>query len=321
MARALVTGATGFLGSYLGEALRGDGWELRGTYLGRPTSPPGCPSWPAAELRTVDVTQPTSLDRAIEEYRPDAIFHFAGQAFVQRSFEDPAGTFAVNLLGTLYALEAMRRHAPQASFVFAGSGTEYGAPAEVPTPEEAPLLPTSPYGASKAAADLLCYQYHRSFESRVLRLRIFGTTGPGKQGDSCNDFASQVARLENDHVAGAIRVGNLDRKRDIADVRDAVRAMVAVERRGVAGEAYNLGSGEARTVRSVLDSLLHMARRPIVVETDAARLRPGDEPVHLASIEKLRGLGWSPSIPFDRTLADILELWRGRTNGSAGTPA
>jgi GDP-4-dehydro-6-deoxy-D-mannose reductase len=321
MGRAFVTGATGFLGSYLGESLRREGWEVRGSYLGKPSCPSGCPPWPLSELRPVDVTRPEHIGKVFEEFHPDAIFHFAGQAFVQRSFEDPAGTFATNLFGTLHALEAMRRHVPSASFVFAGSGTEYGAPTQVPTPEEAPLLPTSPYGASKAAADLLCYQYAQSFGSRILRLRIFGTTGPGKQGDSCNDFASQIARHEHDPAAGPIRVGSLDRRRDITDVRDAVRAMLAVERSGVSGGAYNLGSGEARSVRSVLDTLLHLATRPLEVESEPARMRPGDEPVHLASIEKLRALGWSPSIPFDRTLADILSLWRERNNGTSSPGA
>ncbi|MCI4335375.1 MAG: GDP-mannose 4,6-dehydratase [Thermoplasmata archaeon] len=317
MSRALVTGGTGFLGSDLSRALAAEGWEVRGTYLGHPASPEGCPVLPATTLQPLDVTQPESVRKAVEEFRPDAIFHFAGQAFVQRSFADPAGTYAVNLLGTLHVLEAMRRHVPRASMVFAGSGTEYGAPRQVPTPEEAPLLPTSPYAASKAAADLLCYQYAQSFETRVLRLRIFGTTGPGKNGDSCNDFASQVAQREREATGGPIRVGDLEKRRDITDVRDAVRAMLAVERKGESGAAYNLGSGEARTVRSVLETLLGLAHRPLEVQAEPARYRPGDEPVHLASIEKLRGLGWAPTIPFDRTLEDILNGWRGRANGGS----
>ncbi|MCI4362973.1 MAG: GDP-mannose 4,6-dehydratase [Thermoplasmata archaeon] len=293
-------------------ALTAEGWEVHSTYLGRPVLRFGCPTPDGATLHALDVTDASAVQRLVETVRPDAIFHFAGQAYVQPSFEDPAATFAVNLGGTLNVLEAVRRKMPQSSVVFAGSGTEYGAPAQVPTPEEAPLLPTSPYASSKAAADLLCYQYAQSFESRILRLRIFGTTGPGKEGDSCNDFASQVALREVETGNEPVRVGNVDKRRDITDVRDAVSAMLAVERRGTPGAAYNIGSGESRHVRAILDTLVSLATRKLEVRSEAARLRLADEPVHLADISKLRALGWSPTIPFPRTLEDILNCWRER---------
>jgi GDP-4-dehydro-6-deoxy-D-mannose reductase len=312
VARALVTGGTGFLGSYLTQALSAEGWDVVATYVGQPATRFGCPQPNGAVVRALDVTDAAAVGRLVEEVRPDAVFHFAGQAYVQASFEDPVATYAVNLNGTLHVLEALRRTAPKASLVFAGSGTEYGAPSQVPTPEDSPLLPTSPYAASKAAADLLCYQYARSFESRTLRLRIFGTTGPGKEGDSCNDFASQVALREVESNPEPIRVGDLDKRRDITDVRDAVAAMLAVERRGESGQAYNIGSGESRHVRAILDTLVSLAQRKLEVRSEAARLRPGDEPVHLAEISRLRTLGWAPAIPFQRTLEDILNNWRAR---------
>ena len=312
MVRALITGGTGFLGSYMAQYLAEEGVEVTATRF------PGL-STPAASTRQtlgaelLDVTDREAVKRVVERVHPDFVYHFAGQAFVIPSWADPAGTFTTNLMGTLNLLEAVRHSTPRAAVGFAGSGTEYGAPDHVPTSEDSPLRPTSPYAASKAAADLLCYQYFASFGVRVVRYRIFGTTGPGKRGDSTNDFASQVAEAERRPPPGTIRVGNLDKERDITDVRDAVRAMAVVCERGEPGQAYNIGSGISRNVRATLDTLLSLARIPIVVQPDPSRIRLVDEPVHLADVSRLRGLGWTPRIPFEQTLRDILDHWRGST--------
>jgi GDP-4-dehydro-6-deoxy-D-mannose reductase len=314
--RALVTGGAGFLGTYLVRLLADSGAEVTATDLsGRPVAP--ADDGPAVRTRPLDVRDPAAVERLVEELRPEVVYHYAGLAYVIPSWTDPEGTFRTNLLGTLNLLEAVRKHAPRAKFAFAGSGTEYGDPESVPTPEDSPLKPTSPYASSKAAADLLCYQYFRSFDLPVFRYRIFGTTGPGKRGDSVNDFASQIAELERRGSSGKIRVGNLDKARDVTDVRDAVRAMAMVIERGEPGLAYNIGSGIPRSVRSTLGTLIGFARVPVEVEEDPARIRRVDEPIHLADVNRLKRLGWSPSIPFERTLRDTLDSWRGETRTAA----
>jgi GDP-4-dehydro-6-deoxy-D-mannose reductase len=307
--RALVTGGTGFLGSYMAAHLAGEGVEVTATYLPRAT-PKEPPAVEGVRHRPLDVTDPRQVERLVEETRPDVVYHYAGQAFVIPSWEDPAGTFATNLQGTLHLLEVLRRRFPKTRFAFAGSGTEYGDPPTIPTPEDSPLRPTSPYASSKAGADLLCYQYFRSFGLPVYRYRIFGTTGPGKRGDSTNDFASQIASLERGPAPRVLRVGNLDKRRDIQDVRDAIRAMVTVVERGEPGEAYNIASGVPRLVQENLNTLLSFAKAPISVETAPEKIRLVDEPVHLADISRLKKLGWSPAIPFERTLREILDSWR-----------
>ena len=307
--RALVTGGTGFLGSYMAAHLASLGADVTATHL--PRLAPSGPAPPrGVRLVPLDVTDRNQVERAVAEARPDVVYHFAGQAFVIPSWEDPAGTFATNLTGTLNVLEELRHHFPRTQFAFAGSGTEYGEPDTVPTPEDSPLRPTSPYASSKAAADLLCYQYFRSFGLPVYRYRIFGTTGPGKKGDSTNDFASQIAAIEDLPGPRVLRVGNLDRRRDIQDVRDAIRAMVTVVEKGEPGGAYNIASGIPRLVRQNLETLLSLAHHPISVETAPERIRRVDEPVHLANISRLTALGWAPSVPFEQTLQDILESWR-----------
>jgi len=308
--RALVTGAAGFLGSYMTRELVQRGIEVLATSL--PGAAPGAipatadaPRWTALDVREAE-----AVDRTVQEFSPDVVYHFAGLAFVIPSWQDPEGTFRTNVLGTLHLLESLRRHRPDARFAFAGSGTQYGDPEQVPTPEDAPMRPTSPYASSKAAADLLCYQYFRSFGIPVVRYRIFGTTGVGKVGDSINDFASQIARLEHQPAPRVMRVGNLDKARDVTDVRDATRAMIAVAERGEAGTAYNIGSGVPRTVRTTLDTLRGFAAAPIEVEVDPSRVRRVDEPVHLADVRRLRALGWSPEISFEETLRETLDAWR-----------
>lgn len=309
MERALVTGGAGFLGSYMADLLVGQGVEV--TSADR--RPDGRPSWSGCRefrRRTVDVTDRAAVARLVEEVRPDVVFHFAGQSYIDQSWADPAHTYQVNVLGTLHLLEALHKGAPRASLAFAGSGTEYGRPDLVPTPETAPLSPGTPYASSKTAADLLCLQYFLGTGLPVFRYRIFGTTGAGKTGDACNDFARQIARAERGEGPPEIRVGNLDKKRDICDVRDAVRAMLLVVERGTPGEAYNIGGGKPREVRGILEDLIGMAARPLRVVRDELLVRPVDEPVHLGDVSKLRELGFTPRIEFRQTLKDILDHWR-----------
>jgi GDP-4-dehydro-6-deoxy-D-mannose reductase len=258
------------------------------------------------------VTKKAAVSSLVKSVLPDVVYHFAGRAFVVDSYRNPALTYRVNVMGTLHLLEAIRRSSPATRFAFAGSGTAYGTPDIVPTPEESPLRPGSPYASSKAAADMLCLQYFLGHGLKVYRYRIFGITGVGKEGDVCNDFAGRVARLEREESRGPMRVGALDLRRDKADVHDAVRAMELIVERGEPGGAYNIGSGGTVSVREILDSLLHMARREIRVVVDPKLFRAVDEPVHQADIGKLSALGWRAEIPMEDTLRGILEHWRAK---------
>jgi GDP-4-dehydro-6-deoxy-D-mannose reductase len=307
--RVLVTGATGFLGSYMARHLQERGDEVVGTRFedGRPHA---LPLAPGVTYETVDVRDPKAVAALVRRVAPEEVYHYAGQAFVMKSWEDPYLTYETNLTGTLNVLEAVRTARLSPSIGFAGSGTEYGAPEAVPTPESAPYAPQSPYAASKVAADLLCRLYFERYGMRVLRYRIFGTTGPGKLGDSSNDFASQVAAIERTGKPGVLRVGNIDTKRDISDVRDAVRAMTLVVAKGKSGEAYNIARGEARSIRENIDRLVTLATVPVRVEVAEERRRPLDEPVHWADVSRVHELGFSARYSFTDTLKDILDHWR-----------
>ena len=315
--RVLITGGTGFLGSYLGELLGRRGDEVVRTFVVDP-DPFLRGKGPNDRIVHLDVTDRAEVDRVLAESRPEVIFHFAGQPYVQPSWEDPIGTFRTNVDGTLHLLEWIRRHRRETRFAFAGSGAAYGIAARQPIGEDTPLRPSSPYAASKAAADVICFQYCSSYGIPTYRFRIFGTTGPGKRGDAPNDFATQVAQLERQDPPRVIRVGTLDTRRDVTDVRDSVRAMATVVDKGVPGEAYNIGSGEARSVKALLEDLCGRAKVPITIERDPDRVRRVDEPVIQADIGRLRALGWTPEIPWTRTLDDLLDHWRAHLPGPTG---
>lgn len=221
----------------------------------------------------------------------------------------------MNAAGTLNLFEAARRHAA-ARVLVVGSSEVYGRDPEAagPIDEAHPLRPDSPYAASKAAADLLAYQYWRTYGLHTIRARPFNHTGPG-QGPQFvwSSFAMQVAQAEAGRGAPVLRVGNLDVARDFTDVRDVVQAYALLLDRGVAGEAYNICSGRASRLRDLLDLLLAAARTDVKVEVDPSRVRLTDPPVIVGNAVKLcRATSWTPTIPMSCTLADLLDWWRAK---------
>ncbi len=307
----MITGAGGFLGSQLAVKVAKEGGEILAVHHRAPNLRVSS-ELPNLRLGPLDITDQEAVNQLIGKFQPEIVFHLAGQAFVEPSWKDPHRTFKVNLTGTLNLLEALRHQSGNCVLAFAGSGSEYGRPDVVPTPEENALSPSSPYAISKAAADMLCRQYFLSYGLGVFRYRIFGTTGPGKRGDMCNDFASQIAARESDGRGGVIHVGNLDTRRDLLDVRDTLRALLLIVERGKVGEAYNVGSGIPREIRAILQELISLAHVRIEVSQESGRMRPADDPVLLADNGRLRGLGWNPEILFQQTLNDILSFWRSR---------
>src|SRR5262245_27739264 len=316
--RALITGISGFAGSYLAEYLlaRGDA-EVAG--LVRDPERPGHAAPFAGSVRLLpgDLRDAAAVDRAVGAARPDVLFHLGGQAFVPRSFEDPEGTLLDNAVGQLHVIQALLRHRPEARLLVVGSASVYGLvrPEENPVDERVPLRPVDPYGVSKAAQDLLAFQYGVSHRLQAVRVRPFNHTGP-RQSDAFAPswFARQVAAIEAGAAPPELPVGNLAGVRDFTDVRDVVRAYYLAATRGQPGEVYNIGSGRGRRLSEVLEILAGLSRRPFAVQEDAARLRPLEVPLLVCDAGRLRALtGWAPEIELERTLADLLAYWRART--------
>ena len=321
--RALITGASGFVGEHLcAYLLAHTDWELAGTVYPQPVE--ALPSDPRLVLRHIDLRDPGSVQALLGDMQPDAIFHLAAQSFVPTSFADPWDTLENNIRGQLNLLEAVRRSERQVRMLVVGSNEEYGTPqpGELPQTEESPLRPSNPYAVSKVAQDFLGLQYFLAHGMPVIRVRPFNHTGPGQTPRFVVPaFASQIARIEGGLQEPLLKVGNLDVARDFTDVRDIVRAYYLAVIQGDPGEVYNLASGQPRSVRRLLEALLSHSRVEIRVEQDPALYRPVDAPVAYGSAEKFYRLtGWKPEISFEQTLQDVLEYWRDQVGGSFQTP-
>jgi GDP-4-dehydro-6-deoxy-D-mannose reductase len=181
--------------------------------------------------------------------------------------------------------------------------------------EDHPVAPASPYALSKLAQETLARRAVDEDGLDVVITRSFNHTGPRQTpAFVAPSMARQIALIEAGALEAVIRVGNLDAHRDLTDVRDIVRAYAALMASGERGAIYNVGSGTARPIRSVLDALVARAKVPVRIEPDPARMRPTDIPVLTANCARLKqATGWRPAISFDQMLDDLLEYWRGKT--------
>ena len=300
--RVLVTGATGFVGRHLLDALRAAGHEPNAA--GGPQDAP-----PAIGL---DVLDPDAVRRVVDAAAPDAIVHLAGQAFVPQSVADPLGTLAVNATGTAHVLEAARAYrdrvrAPLRVLVVS-SAEVYGIqrPDRMPLDETAVLRPGNAYAASKVAAEAYALAWQRSYGLDCVVARPFNHIGPGQDGRFVvASFARQLA----DIAAGApalMHVGNLEAQRDFLDVRDVAAAYVLLLANGRAGEVYNICSGRTVAIREVLRQLITIARVPVEIRDDPERMRSSDLPILSGDATKLRAeTGWEPRYSLAASLRDI----------------
>ncbi len=307
--QVLITGAGGFVGRHLTQYLLENGAVVHGTALTSESE-----TLPGIDTHVLDLTDEGAVLALIEKVRPDAIYHLAGQAFVPRSFEDPWETMVNNIRPQLNLFQACLTFAIKPRFLVVSSAEIYGAAQVIPIGEEAPLLPSSPYSVSKITQDMLGLQYYLSHQLPVMRARAFNHIGPGQnERFVAPAFALQIARIEAGMQEPVLHVGDLSARRDFTDVRDIVRAYRLIMEQGQPGEVYNIASGEARSIQSLLDILLTCTEASIEVWVDPARLRPNHVPVLQGDNTKLRqATGWQPQITFEQTLRDVLNDCRRR---------
>ena len=297
--RALIVGASGFVGRALSTHLLATGDEVIA-----PVRADGGP----------DVTDRDGVHRFVDASEPDVVYHLAAQSHVPSSWSDPIGTLRVNVEGTQNVLDAARA-AGDARVIVVSSAEVYGSVNvdDLPIDEDAPLRPLNPYAASKVAADAIALQAHLGNGQDVIRLRSFNHFGPGQSTRFvCAGLAHRIARAERDDTTH-IEVGALDVRRDFSDVRDIVRAYRCVAEHGVAGQAYNICSGIDRSIREIADGLRALSLQAFEYEPAVELQRPIDTPIVRGSSERVsRDTGWQPEIPIEASLADILNDARER---------
>jgi len=310
--RVLITGATGFAGRHLSSYCASRGHEVHALVR------PGREGAVVAGVvpHAADMVDRAAVAAALRAVAPEGIAHLAGASSVGRSFAEPVATWDINLGGTLALLDAMRETGSAARALVVSSGEIYGRVpvAELPVTERTPLNPVSPYGASKAAADLAAAQYRAAYGIAAVRLRAFNHVGPGQDPRFVlPNVARQIARAERDGVPVEVTVGNVDTRRDFMDVRDMVRAQLLLLERGDPDAVYLACTGRSIPVRELIEGLAALARVPVTFRSDAGLRREGEQPDLYGSPDRLRAdTGWTPEIPMQTTLADTLDWWRER---------
>ncbi len=309
----LITGASGFVGRHVLKAVR---QRLPRARIVATCSTRDEPVAEANSSVQMDLEDPDSPYRVIKETKPHAVMHLAAQAAVDAAYANPMKTWQVNVLGTLRLAEATLGICPQSPFIFASSAEVYGLSfrSGLPLTEDAPFAPANPYACTKAAADLAIGEMALR-GLHAIRLRPFNQVGPG-QSDAfvVASFARQIARIEAGHQEPVISVGNLDRWRDLLDVRDAARAYATALTEAHSlepGIAINLASGAPRNIKQILVNLISMAGIECDIRSDEWRIRAFDiTQTNGDATRALELLSWSPEQLWADTLASILQFWR-----------
>lgn len=329
--KILITGSGGFMGSHLVDMLANAGHEVYGTYYGSVNlvdeiknnlNPPWVQGMENARgifhkshLAQCDVGNFAVIRRLIADVQPEQIFHLAAQSYPTKSWDDPWDTIQTNIIGTANVFEAVKKLKLKCRILVAGSSAQYGLvrPEDVPVKETHEMKPLHPYGVSKVAQEGLAYQYWKNFDIDAFTMRIFNTTGPRKVGDVCADFTKQLAAIDSGLREPVIKVGNLNTRRAITDVRDELRGFILAMQHCKAGEAYNISGSRAYLIKDILETAISFCKVKPKIEVDPKLLRPTDETIIFGDSARFKeATGWQQEIPIAKTIEDMLSYWRAK---------
>ena len=309
MKKVLITGCSGFLGSFLIDPLETEG---TGDIYGFTE----VSEFSSSRLKVyhVDIRDRDAVFAVIEAVKPDLTFHLAAVSNVGFSWKNQKLTYEINFIGSSNLLEALSVFSPHCRILLMSSAELYVASQCSLMDESAPTTARNPYALSKCAMEMVGDLYIQSMNMEVIKLRSFNFTGPGQDRKFvASDFSYQIAEIESGKREPVIRVGNLSAVRDISDVRDIARYLTVIAREGKKGGIYNLCSGRTYSIRELLDILLSLSTEKIDIVEDKARLRPIDVS-RLAGDSRLirETFNLHPEYKIEQTLSDLLNYWRER---------
>lgn len=304
----LITGGAGFVGPYLYNELKRNGFNPIISKLNHETGDP------SLNYINLDILDKSNVETVIKEHNIDAIIHLAAISNVKFATSHPTLTFQINVNGTINILDAIKEINPKIRLILISSGDIYGKrdnPNKI-IEEEDICHPTNIYGLSKLTMENVARLYEINYGLDILYIRAFNHIGPNQgQGFVLPDFAKQVAEIERGNQEPIIKVGNLKSCRDFSDVRDIVRAYTLLLENGKSGKTYNVASGKTLQIEKMLGVLLVKSKKHIDIEIDENKLRKGDVTVTSVSIKKLvEDTGYAPSIDIEESINDVLKYTR-----------
>jgi GDPmannose 4,6-dehydratase len=309
--RALITGVAGQDGSYLAELLLEKGYEVYGIVrnIARAQRQGVGAFASRISYAEADLTDQTSLDRAVEQVKPDEVYNLAGQTFVPVSWTQPLLTMEVTGMGALRMLEAIRRHAPQAKFLQVSSSEIFGKSEEVQQSEATRLRPRNPYGAAKMFAHHITINYRESYGTFACSCIAFNHESPRRGPEFVTRKVSrEVARIKLG-LADKLKMGNIEGRRDWGFAGDYVRAMWLMLQQP-APDDFVIATGITHNVKELLEiAFSHLGLDwQKHVEIDSALLRPAeDNPLTGDAGKANKILGWKPTVTFEQMVRMMVD--------------
>ncbi len=316
MKKVLITGAGGFVGTYLIRALQSSGdYEIFAAVYQATSDISSLIS--ADHIIAGDLTNLEFANSLIKQSNPDIVYHLAALSVVHNSVEKALGVMTGNTAISYNILESIKQYAPHARFLAICSANEYGAVQDKTKPisETTPLRPLNPYAVSKVTQEMLALQYCLADNLDCVIIRPFNHTGPGQTTDFVIPrLATQFAKIEKGLIPPIVEVGNLDSVRDFTDVSDMVDGYIKAAELGVKGEIYNIGSGEGHTIQEILDILQTLCSVKVEIKINDSYVRTSDVPILIADASKFKNLtAWSPKVPLIETIKHVYNYSKEQT--------
>lgn len=303
MKKALVFGAGGFAGGHLVDELVKNKYEVYGcSRYGKMNDKR------FAGSMVCDIMDADRVKTVIAEVNPDYIVNMAGISSVGLSWKIPQTTVDVNAVGPINILETVRETNPDCHILFIGSSEEYAPKAE-PIAENDNLDANNPYGISKVMLERFVTLYREHYRMKVHYVRAFNHTGIG-QADTfvIPSWCKQVAEISTSGKPGTIKVGNLNVARDFSDVRDVVRAYRMVLESDDCSQIYNICSGKATSLKSILEYITSLSEQPVDVDVNQKLIRPVENDIICGDHSKITNqLGWNPEIDIKDTIKELFD--------------